>query len=514
MNRHTFILHPVSQGPRPMSQRSAHTIVLAVALAVAACGGGPGLSVSSRAKNGSGSPATAYMVPNGTVTAYRLDGAAQRGPAVGTAAADANGVFQLKVTEPTTGPLLIAVSAGSYVRANGVSVDAALKQAADVLNAHFAGVDWQSLGAIPDLTNGKIGVVQINNETKAALVLAGLSMEARNLSAARGLTPGGALNSFTLVTALADDLGYDGFFDGVAAQGKLAVPNGSGNAYTLDGQTVRGALGGAIRDFLASARNASQVTGADAEATALAIATDANLQIFRDTGVGPILTNTLSFVGADGNTHSPVSFSGQQLVSGTLNFTVTASSPAGVASLTVGQGATTVTPGAGSTMPTKFTGSFDTTKVADGPLTFTATAKDSAGNSTTLTWHVIVDNTPPAIAFTQPLAGAYYSAIVPAAALATDANAVASIVESSLNIVNTASAPAFSGSWTIPGVQADGQVTVQYTACDIVFNCRVAPIDVIIDRTPPVITVTAPPPRYTNNLSQTVSLTVTAADGT
>ncbi len=547
-----------------MSQRSAHTIVHAVALAVAACGGGPGLSVSSRAKNGSGSSATAYMVPNGTVTAYRLDGAAQRGPAVGTAAADANGVFQLKVTEPTTGPLLIAVSAGSYVepatgtpvnlsggeltaiapsqvrvagdviggvvvspvshlvaqlaaryvRANGVSVDAALKQAADVLNAHFAGVDWQSLGAIPDLTNGKIGVVQINNETKAALVLAGLSMEARNLSAARGLTPGGALNSFTLVTALADDLGYDGFFDGVAAQGKLAVPNGSGNAYTLDGQTVRGALGGAIRDFLASARNASQVTGADAEATALAIATDANLQIFRDTGVGPILTNTLSFVGADGNTHSPVSFSGQQLVSGTLNFTVTASSPAGVASLTVGQGATTVTPGAGSTMPTKFTGSFDTTKVADGPLTFTATAKDSAGNSTTLTWHVVVDNTPPAIAATQPVASAYYSAIVPAAALATDANAVASIVESSLNIVNTASAPAFSGSWTIPGVQADGQVTVQYTACDIVFNCRVAPIDVIIDRTPPVITVTAPPPRYTNNLSQTVSLTVTAADGT
>ena len=66
-------------------------------------------------------------------------------------------------------------------------------------------------------------------------------------------------------------------------------------------------------------------------------------------------------------------------------------------------------------MPTKFTGSFDTTKVADGPLTFTATARDSAGNSSTLSWHVIVDNTPPAIAFTQPVVGAYYSAVVPAA---------------------------------------------------------------------------------------------------
>src|SRR6266478_6035909 len=107
-----------------MSQRSLHPIVFAIALVVAACGGGPGLSVSSRAKNGSGSSATAYLVPNGTVTAYRLEGAAQRGPAVGTATADANGIFQLKLTEPTTGPLLIAVSAGSYMEpATGTPVN-------------------------------------------------------------------------------------------------------------------------------------------------------------------------------------------------------------------------------------------------------------------------------------------------------------------------------------------------------------------------------------------------------
>src|SRR5438128_96698 len=244
---------PGLKGPRLMPHRSSYPTVLAVALAVAACGGGPGLSVPSRAKNGSGSSATAYMVPNGTVTAYRLDGAAQRGPAVGTTTADPNGVFQLKLTEPTTGPLLIAVSAGSYVepatgtpvnlsggeltaiapsqvrvagdviggvvvspvshlvaqlaaryvRGGNLGVDAALKQAADLLNSHFGGVDWQSLGAIPDLTNPKVGVVQINNETKAAIILAGLSMEARDLSAARGLTPGGGLNSFTLLAALA-----------------------------------------------------------------------------------------------------------------------------------------------------------------------------------------------------------------------------------------------------------------------------------------------------------------------
>src|SRR5207237_7965975 len=134
-------------------------------------------------------------------------------------------------------------------------------------------------------------------------------MEARNLSAARGLTPGGALNSFTLVAALADDVGYDGFFDGVAGQGKLTVPSGSGNAYTLDGQSVRGALAGAIRDFLASARNASQVSGADAEPTAFAVATDANLQIFRDSGVGPTRTNALSIFAADGSRQYPATLS-------------------------------------------------------------------------------------------------------------------------------------------------------------------------------------------------------------
>src|SRR2546427_4542985 len=194
-------------GARRMQQRTPQKIVLAIALTVAACGGGPGLSDSSRAKNGGGSSSTAYMVPGGSVTAYRLDSAAQRGPAVGTATTDANGIFQLKVTEPTTGPLLVVVSAGTYVepatgtpvnlsggeltamapsqvrvsgdvidgvvvspishlvaqlaaryvRSNGASVDGALRQAADLLNSHFGGIDWQALATIPDLTNQKVG---------------------------------------------------------------------------------------------------------------------------------------------------------------------------------------------------------------------------------------------------------------------------------------------------------------------------------------------------------------------
>ena len=531
-------------------------------LPLSGCGGGPGLSLSSPAKNGTS--ATAYAAQSGTVTAYRLDSNGQRGVQVGTAQTDANGSFELKLTLPSTGPLLISVSSGSYVepatgtavnlngyeitaitpsqlrsademisgvlvspvshltaqltvryvRANNMTVDAALTQASSLMNSHFGGIDWQALGKVPDLTNPKAVVVQVNAETKAALILAGLSMEARTLAVARGLTAGGALNSLTLLAGLADDIGSDGYFDGANAQGTIQVPSGAGNAYTMDGQTVRGTLATAIRAFLASDRNASQITSADADPTALALAADANLQIFRDGGVGPTLTSTISFLGADGNDHSPVSYAGQQLVSGRLDFTVTASAPAGVASLSIAQGSTPLTPGTGSTLPTKFIGSFDTTKVADGLLTFTAAAKDTAGNISTTRWQFVVDNTAPVIAVTQPVAGAFYSVMIPAAASASDSNAVASIVENSVNIANLKASPDFSGSWTISNSQADGQVMVQYKACDIVFNCRTTPVNVLVDRTPPVIAVTSPPLRYTNNPSQTVSMTMTATDGT
>src|SRR5258708_24661880 len=99
-----------------------------------------------------------------------------------------------------------------YVRANNLTVDAALTQASGLMNSHFGGIDWQALGKVPDLTNPKAVVVQVNAETKAAFILAGLSMEARALAVARGLTAGGALNSLTLLAGLVDDIGSDGYF--------------------------------------------------------------------------------------------------------------------------------------------------------------------------------------------------------------------------------------------------------------------------------------------------------------
>src|SRR5437763_16543436 len=86
----------------------------AALLVTTSCGGGPDLSLSSRGRN-RGPSTTAYAVSNGTVTAYRLETDANRGAVVGTATTDQNGIFQLKLTQPTTGPLLISISSGTYV---------------------------------------------------------------------------------------------------------------------------------------------------------------------------------------------------------------------------------------------------------------------------------------------------------------------------------------------------------------------------------------------------------------
>ena len=90
---------------------------------------------------------------------------------------------------------LVAQLTGYYV-AHGSTPDAALSKANTLLNAHFGGIDWRTLTAPPDLSDaGSSSIVQLNDSATAALILAGFSMEAKNLAQAKTLTPGGPLNS-------------------------------------------------------------------------------------------------------------------------------------------------------------------------------------------------------------------------------------------------------------------------------------------------------------------------------
>src|SRR4051812_20661508 len=525
--------------------------VVGAVMVTSGCGGGPSLSFSSQPRNGRPST-TAYAVASGNVTAYRVATDGIRGSVVGTATTDQNGVFQLKLTQPTTGPLLISVSSGTYVEpatgttvnlsggeitaiaasqvhvagdviggvlvspishlvaqvvtrrvlAGGLSVDAALKQAADLLNSHFGGIDWQALGPIPDATSEEAGVVQLNNETKAALILAGLSMEARNLSLARGLTAGGALNSFTLLTALADDLAADGFFDGVGTEGKLALPAGAANAYGLDGQTVRGTLANAIRDFLSSNRNASRVTSADADPGVLAIATDGNPQLFRDNGVGPELSIGISFVGGDGKTRSPVGPS--SFVAGKqVQIAVDANGFLPTQAIAVTEGSAPLPAAPGSTA-THFVATWDSTASPSGvPASFTVVGTDIRGNPTTTSFALTPDNQAPTFTSVSPGSNIYAADGVDVNVVANEPIAgVLSITQTGFDgLVNSDSSGArFVGHWTIPAGTPDGRAEAQFTACSQVFVCASTTVAVNVDRTPPSIGV-APGssiPRYTN----------------
>src|SRR3954469_24171478 len=521
-----------------MPHRSATTLPLGLAAAVlvaTSCGGGPDLIFSSRGRN-RGPSATAYAVSNGNVTAYRLGSDASRGAMVGTTTTDQNGVFQLKLTEPTTGPLLISISSGTYIepatattvnlsggeitaiagsqvhvagdviggvlvspvshlvaqlatrraRTGGTTAGPALKEAADPLNSHFGGIDWQALGSIPDLTNGKAGIVQLNNETKAAIILVGLSMEARNLSVPRGLTAGGALNSFTLLTALANDLAADGFFDGVGGGGKLALPAGAANAYALDGQTVRGTLASAIRDFLSSNRNASQVTSADADPGVLAIATDGNPRLFRDNGVGPALSVGISFVGGDGKTHSPVGTS--SFVAGKqVQVSVDANGFLPTQAIAVSAGADPLPAGPGSTA-THFVATWDSTAFPSGiPAAFTVVGTDIHGNPTTTTFTLTPDNAAPTFTSVSPSSATFAADGVDVNVVAEEPIAgVVSITQTGFDgLANSdSSGTRFVGHWSFPADTPDGRAQAQFTACSQVFVCGSTIVAVNVDRTP------------------------------
>ena len=145
---------------------------------------------------------------------------------------------------------------------------------------------------------------------KGALVLAGLSEEARNLAIAKSLSPGGPINSLTLLNALGDDVAADGFFDGVgAANIRIQVPSGSANGYALDGQTVRATLAQGITTFLANPLNMSKIATADAQGLVTEIGTDSNSQLFRSSsGNVDLVPPTIQFVqpGANASVHGSV----------------------------------------------------------------------------------------------------------------------------------------------------------------------------------------------------------------
>jgi hypothetical protein len=488
-----------------------------LALILAGCGAGSITGNQQQQVSDAGGAATptpalvAWPVANGNVTAYELNASLTRGQVVGTTQTDGAGNFTLALMTATRAPLLVVVSSGTFIEpATGTSIaltgseltamlpaatrlpgdtltgtlvspvshliatlaayyasqgsapDAALLSATTVLDAHFGGITWSGLGALPDLTTAASGVVQLNDAARGELVIAGLSQEAKNLSVAKNLTPGGPLNSLSLLEALASDLAGDGYFDGAGAGGaRLAVAN----AYSLDGQTVRATLAQGVSTFLSSTRNASAIAQADSQALLTAIATDSSPQIFRDQGGGSIdiTPPSITFTAPAANTsvHGQVTIDATATDTGgmhTFAFTAPAALVSTVASTEVN-----------NTLHLHTV--LDVGALPDGPLTISVAATDASSNTASANLTLSVANHGPLISVSAPSASAVLKGIVSIQATAEGQN---SAQVTSLVLVNP---PAGAAADTLPAAEQlavswdttkvlEGPITLHFEATD------------------------------------------------
>jgi len=180
-----------------------------------------------------------------------------------------------------------------HVRMRGESVGQAVEDAFAHLNAHFGGLglkdlDWRT---VSPANLGSGGGAQLTAAQRAAVVLVGLSQWAVEISTRAGISSGGQVNSLSVLTALAEDVGADGIFDGRGTGGAqlLLPPRGtvtsSGpSATALDGTTVRLGLASAIADFVNSAQNGSGITIPDIGALTAALSANSDAYLFATPG--------------------------------------------------------------------------------------------------------------------------------------------------------------------------------------------------------------------------------------
>lgn len=471
-------------------------------------------------------------VSNSTVTVYRLDGAT-RGANVGSATTDADGAFRVPVGT-ATGPFIVVASGGSFVdEATGVTVQlnsaeltalvpafevetklealritpvshlaatlalrwvanegatlaAADSEAWQHLNVHFGGVDWR-YNTPTDVTSA--AGATLDDPAREGLLLAALSMQSRLMSDVAGLTPGGRINPLLLTEALADDLAADGFLDGVGARGPLVLPAGGAvsdagpSATALDGQTARTALAQAIAKFLASDRNVTHISLADAQQLITAISTNADPRIFRGSSgpadveppviawVKPAIDNT----GVRGSAPLEVRATDNVAVQ-TFVFTA----PASLA----GTAATPAADGKGSILAT----TWDVSSLADGPVTLTVKATDTSGNVATKSITVLVSNRGPTINVSAPSDGAVVKGLVPLSASATAQSGSIAKLElrappAGMAADTLPAADTFFATWD--STQAlEGPLTLTFHAEDTLGGVADIPVTVTVDNVP------------------------------
>ena len=199
-----------------------------------------------------------------------------------------------------------------------------------------------------------------------------------------------------------------------------------------------------------------------------------------------------------------------QYVGGTLSISANVTDLSGgvSAELRLDGGASPVATASGP----PFAMGLDTTRYKDGQHTIEVAVTDKAGNVGRSSLAFQIDNTPPVVTLSGPPAGTPVRATVPVSALVSDAGGVAS-AEATLDgtSVGKLAVPPYTFSVDTTKV-ADGQHTVVVAVTDLAGNVGSAQMPLIVDNTPPTVTLSGPQPGQYVRGSFTLAVAVGQSD--
>jgi hypothetical protein len=406
-----------------------------------------------------------------TVKAFALAGA-RKGDEVGKGTTAEDGTFTFEVGSHS-GPMLVCATSGTYVEEStgglvqlgtnelcglvtaheagatstvlvtpltslhtaltgcfldagrDASVDAAEQHAALRLNDFFAAgqVGFDLRTTIPiDVTAGL--AASLTNEAWSGILVAGISESAKGYAVASGLDPGVRVTAATLTTALIQDID-DGacIFDGQTSTSRLVQ-----GTIDLDENTLRGSpqgLATSILRFLESDRNLSGIAQENVRDLVQTMQAHTS-EIFGGGGGGadidsPIVTYSEPTAGSTRGGSIRVTARAVD-ASRIVEFAFTAPDQAAFIASTF-----TCTDESGTDCTVTGTLNTGLAPVVDGPLDIVARAVDAAGNPTTQTLSMVVNNTLPSIQVAAPQNEAPVRDVFTIRATASDAEGIASL---------------------------------------------------------------------------------------
>lgn len=356
-------------------------------------------------------------------------------------------------------------------RARGEPWADALTTARRLMHGHFGGVPHHRVD--PEAPTASSGAV-LSEGLVSGFLLAALEHQAAEAST----TPA------ALLTALAEDVGADGVFDGQGSQVSLR----SGRI-ELDGQTLRGDYAEALLAFVASEANPTVFVGSDFERLAERLTNNAS-ELFPAAPPAPVDETPPMILMIEVAVDPADPLPANTPIAGDFFVTVSARDPSGVAGFSLTHTATTplLLGGGEAAGDEARRWRIEGATLPEGDNTFEVAVRDGAGNTARRTFEVRIDNQPPTLSATA--VGRARSSTVAVSGEVADDSPIAEIrVSAPGRAPVVLEDPPARWSATV-GLPCDGQdYTIEVRATDAAGNTASADVEAGCDDSPPSLQI-------------------------